>query len=280
MIIVTGATGLLGRAVLEQLLDRHPAEELGASVRDPEQAHELAARGVRVRRGDFAEPESLRDAFEGASRILLVSANATGEAANRLNAAAIAAAAASGAERILYTSHLGVAPSSPFPPMPVHHASEAALKATGVPFTALRNGFYASFAKLLAGGAAETGELRAPADGPVSYVAHADLAEAAALALLDPALDAEVLPLTGGAAVDLEQVAALIAERTGRPVRRVVVPDEEHRAGLEAAGLPPERVAIAMGMFLAAREGAFARVDPTLERLLGRPATPLAEVLA
>ncbi len=279
MIVISGANGQLGRQVVEQLLERVGAEQLGVSVRDPAQAQDLAERGVRVRRGDYTDPASMADAFAGASRVLVVSANAVGEPARALNRTAIDAAAASGASRILYTSHVGAEPVSPFPPMPTHAASEELLRATGVPFTALRNGFYANFVPVMLGDALQTGELRAPEDGPVSYTAHADLAEGAAIALTDPDLDVELLPLTASEAVDLEGVAVLLTELTGRTIRRVVVPDAEHRAGLAARGMPDERLAIAMGMFEAAREGRFAHVDPTLERLLGRASTPLREVL-
>src|SRR5688572_33454293 len=103
MIVITGANGQLGRAIV----DRLPAEGLAVSVRDPEGARDLAERGVRVHRGDFTEPETLRDAFEGAEQVLIVSAAATGEEALRRHRAAITAAVEAGARRILYTSHMG-----------------------------------------------------------------------------------------------------------------------------------------------------------------------------
>lgn len=279
MIIVTGANGKLGRAVVERLLERVPAEQIGVSVRDPEKAGPLAARGVRVRQGDFSDPGSLAYALEGASRVLVVSANSTGETAVRLNTAAINSAKAAGAERILYTSHMGASPTSLFPPMPVHAATESVLAASGVAFTSLRNGFYTSTVLQLLGAAAETGELAAPEDGPVSWTAHADLAEAAAIALTSGGFGGVTPPLTSSEAVDLSGVAALASELTGRPVRRVVVPDAEYRAGLLGRGLPEAAVNISMGLFLASRRGEFARTDPTLERLLGRPALSVRDVL-
>ncbi|MBI0383735.1 NAD(P)H-binding protein, partial [Streptomyces albiflaviniger] len=146
VIIVTGANGQLGRMVAERLLEAVPAEEIGVSVRDVAAARDLGARGVRVRRGDFADPDTLPHAFEGASKVLIVSTSTTGEAAVRGHRTAVAAAAAAGAERILYTSHMGASPSSPFAPMPDHAATEEALRQSGVPFTSLRNGFYVSSA--------------------------------------------------------------------------------------------------------------------------------------
>ncbi len=116
MIIVTGANGQLGHGTIERLLERVPAEQVGASVRDVEKARDLADRGVRVRQGDFADPASLVHAFEGATQILIVSANSIGEELLGLHRRAIDAAKASGARRVLYTSHMGANPSSVFRP--------------------------------------------------------------------------------------------------------------------------------------------------------------------
>ncbi len=182
MIIVTGANGQLGRAVAERLLERVPAERIGVSVRDLEKARDLEGRGVRVRRGDFDDAASLAHAFEGASRVLIVSVNSHGETAVRQHRAAIEVAKAAGARRILYTSHMGANPASSFAPMVDHAATEAALQDAGVPFTALRNGFYADSAAYLLGAALQTGELAVPEDGPVAWTTPADLAEAAAIA--------------------------------------------------------------------------------------------------
>ena len=276
MIIVTGANGQLGRMVAERLLERVPAEQIGVSVRDPEKARGLEERGVR--RGDFDDAASLAYAFEGASRVLVVSAGAAGEEAVRLNRTAIDAAGASGARRILYTDHMGSNPPSPFP-MPVYAASEAALRESGVAFTALRNGFYATSAGLLLGDAVKTGELAAPEDGSIAWTAHADLAEAAASALAEEVLDGVTPDLTGPGATDVAGIAAIAPELTGRPIRRVVVPDAEHRAGLLARGVPEQSADMLLGLFAASRRGEFANVDATLGRLFGQPPTPLRDVL-
>lgn len=280
MIIVTGANGQLGRLVAERLLELVPAGEIGVSVRDPEKARGLAERGVRVRRGDFGDAASLAHAFEGASKVLVVSTDATGEAAVRDHRAAIGAAVAAGAERVVYTSHMGADPASPFPPMPDHAATEAALRECGAGWTTLRNGFYATTAVMLLRQAAETGELVAPQDGPVAWTAHADLAAAAAHALTTGDLDGVTPPLTGPEALDLDGVAAAAARVTGRPVRRVVVSGTEYRAHLLAQGLPEPAADMLLGMFAAARQGAFAPADPALGKLLGRTPATFADVLA
>jgi len=211
--------------------------------------------------------------------VLVVSANSIGETAIRQNRAAIDAAKAAGAGRIVYTSHMGVDPASPFPPMAVHAATEAALRDSGVAYTALRNGFYAASARFFLGDALTTGESVAPEDGPIAYTSHPDLAKAAAIALTGEDLDGATPNLTAAEAVDLAGVAALASERSGRPIRRVVVPDAAYLAGLVAKGIPKERADMLVGLFAASRQGPFARVDPTLAHLLGRPATPLRDVL-
>ena len=280
VIIVTGANGRLGRATVEGLLDRVPAESIAVSVRDPEKARGLTERGIRVRRGDFTDPASLARAFEGASQVLIVSADTIGEAAVRQHRTAIEAAKAAGARRILYTSHVGVHPSSPFPPMPDHAATENALRDSGVASTSLRNGFYAATTVMLLRGALRTGELAAPQDGPVSWTAHADLAEAAAIVLTDEGgFDGPTPPLTGSEALDLADVAAIASEFTGRPIKRVTVTDEQYQADLDSHGMPTPQAEMLVGLFAASRQGDFSPVDPALADLIGRPPTPLRDVL-
>ncbi len=280
MIVVTGANGQLGRAVVEQLLHRIPATQLGVSVRKPEEASALQARGVRVRRGDFADAASLQHAFAGASQILIVSAATAGDVAVQQHHTAITAARAAGVRRILYTSHMGASPASAFAPMVDHAATEALLHTAGVAYTSLRNGFYTASGLMLMGQALTTGKLVAPEDGPVSWTAHADLAQAAALILMDESsLNGLTPPLTGTQALDLADIAAIATELTGRPITRVTVPDEEYRAGFLSSGVPAPRADLLLGLFVASRRGEFAAIDPALEQLLGRPPISVREVL-
>ncbi|MFB9834476.1 SDR family oxidoreductase [Actinoallomurus acaciae] len=281
MIILTGASGQLGKATVRRLLERVPAERIGVSVRDPEKVPELTARGVRVRRGDFEDPASLAHAFEGASRVLIVSTGTSGEAAVRHHRTAIDAAKEAGAGRIIYTSHMGANPASPFAPMVDHAATETALRDSGVPFTSLRNGFYAASGAMLLDDALRTGELAVPEDGPVSWTAHADLAEVTALALTgDGGLDGLTPALTGSEAIDMTRMAEIASELTGRTIRRSVVSDEAYRAGLLAHGLPEPAADLLLGIFAASRKGEFAEVDPTLARLIGRPPVSFGQFLA
>jgi len=279
MLIVTGANGKLGRLVVESLLQRVPAAQLGVSVRDPAQAADLAAKGVRVRRGDFADPASLAGAFEGASQVLVISSNSAGAEAVRHHRGAILAAKAAGAGRILYTSHVGASPTSAFQPMPDHFATEAAIRESGVPHTILRNGFYASTIPMLLGAARTTGEFAAPADGPMSWTGHADLAEATAMVMAATRTGNETLNLTAAEAVDLDGIAAQLAPLAGRPIKRIVISDADYVAGLVARGVPAPRAEMLAGMFVAARAGDFAKVDPTLAGMLGRAPEPVRHVL-
>jgi NAD(P)H dehydrogenase (quinone) len=280
MIVVTGANGQLGRTVVERLLERTPADGIGVSVRDPAKATELAERGVRVRRGDFDDVASLGEAFADADQVLIISAASTGEVARRQHRTAIDAARAAGVRRVVYTSHMGANPASLFAPMPDHAATEAMLQESGLAFTSLRNGFYASSGLMLLGQALEAGEVAAPEDGPVSWTAHADLAEAAAIALLEGGLDGVTPGLTGGEALDLADIAAIASEATGRPIRRTVVSDAEYRDALVSHGVPEQAAEMLVGLFAASRQGEFAAVDPTLERLLGRPPLTVRDLIA
>ncbi|MFY0405727.1 NAD(P)H-binding protein [Solicola sp. PLA-1-18] len=281
MIVVTGATGQLGSQVVHHLLDRLPPDQVGVSVRDPARASDLAARGVRVRRGDFAEPDTLAEAFEGASQVLVVSSDTLGAEGVALHRAAADAARDAGATRVLYTSHQGASAGSVFTPMPDHAATEDHLRTLGTAWTSLRNGFYASTVPRMIGGALETGELAVPADGPVSWTTHADLAEATAVLLADEGLpDGPTPPLTAPEAHDFADVARMLGDLTGRTVRRVVVEDEDWVRGLVDRGVPREQAEMLLLLFLASRRGEFAATDPTLEKLVGRPATSLREVLA
>lgn len=283
MIVVTGASGHLGRAILLELLQRAPGLPLGASVRDPRKAADLAARGVRVRRGDYRDPQSLTDAFEGASQMLLISSDAEARGGDAVaeHGNAIAAAKAAGVGRILYTSHMGANAGSKFLPMHTHAATEDLLAASGLPFTALRNGFYAESALGLLSGVEATHELVAPEDGKVAWTDHADLAAAAAAILIDEGrFDGPTPPLTGSAALDLADLAAIASDVLGHGVMRRMVPDEAFKAGLIAGGLPEGYAAMLLGLHEASRRGEFAAVDPTLEALIGRPPIAMRQVLA
>lgn len=283
MIVVTGATGQLGRRIVSELLARMPAERIGATTRDPDKAKDFAEAGVRVRRGDFADPASLPHAFEGAEQVLVVSSNAAAYGGDTMaqHRAAVAAAREAGARRVVYTSHMGASARSAFPPMRGHTATEALLADSGVAWTALRNGFYAGSGADLVGDVRESGAITLPADGKVSWTAHADLAAAAAVVLTEEGhFDGPTPPLTADTAVDLADLAAIAADLIGRDVRRSVVSDEAFERGALARGVPPSYAAVQLGLFKAARAGEFSATDPTLRSLIGRAPVSMREILA
>lgn len=283
MIVVTGATGQLGRAIVQDLLARLPAAQLGVSVRDPAKASDLQARGVRVRQADFSNSDSLTAAFEGAAQLLLVSSNARAYGGDPVaqHRAAIEAARHAGVRRIVYTSQMAASPLSAFAPAVDHAATEAVLAHSGLAWTALRHGFYASSALHFLGDSPATGLLETPADGPVAWTAHADLAQAAAAILAEGGREnGPTPPLTGREALDFADLARVASEVLGRPIRREVVSDEDFSAKLAARGTPPGAANMLLGLYKASRAGEFATTDPLLERLLGRPATTMRELLA
>jgi NAD(P)H dehydrogenase (quinone) len=279
MIIVTGATGPLNGATVDHLLDHVPAEQVAVAVRDVSRARRFAERGVEVRRGDYADPASLPAAFAGADQLLLVSSNDPVGDVVSLHRAAIEAAVTAGVGRILYTSHQGAALDSPFRPARSHAATEELLAGSGVPWTALRNGFYAHSLALTAGPWRETGVITVPADGPVSWTAREDAAEAAAAVLLSNGAHDGPTTITASSAPTFEDVAALASELAGRPVERVLVDPEEWVAAQIAAGQPEFLARFRLGIFEAAAGGFFAGTDPLLGTLLGRAPRTVRDAL-
>ena len=282
MIVVTGATGHLGRIIVEKVAGLVPAAQVSASVRDPAKAAKLKALGVRVRRGDFNDPDSLKYAFEGATQVLMVSSNARASGGDTVaqHRSAIAAARAVGVRRIVYTSHMAASASSAFAPMLDHRATEEMLQQSGLAWTALRNGFYANTVAMMIGDAVSSGILTAPADGKVSWTTHADLAAAAAAILLQEGrFEGPTPPLTAPDALDLGDVAAILADLHGRPVERQIIADEEQAAAMAQRGVSRSAIEITLGLYRAARAGEFAAVDPALAKLIGRKPMTLREVL-
>ena len=280
MIIVTGAAGALNGATVDHLLKRMPASELVVIARDPSKAVRFTDRGVEVRAGDYAHPNSLAAAFHGADQLLLVSSNDPTADAVTLHRAAIDAAAAAGVGRILYTSHQGAHPDTPFGPGRDHALTEQALANSGVPWTSLRNGFYLHSLAWLLGPWRHTGVISVPAEGPVSWTAREDAAEAAAVILLsDRAYDGPVT-LTAPAALTFAEVAATAAEVFGQPVRLDVLDPEPWVAAQIAAGQPEFVARFTLGMFQGAEAGYFAGTDPLLTELLRRPPRAVRDELA
>jgi uncharacterized protein YbjT (DUF2867 family) len=270
MIVITGVTGQLGSAVAEGVLRRLPASQIALSVRKPEQAGPFKDRGMDVRRGDFDEPESLFRSFAGAERLLLISASGIDhEKRSARHRNAVDAAVRAGVGHIYYTSLLPGHDSLAFV-MKAHLDTEADIKASGLPFTILKNGVYAEAWESYLG---KSGEVVVPADGPISWVSRLDLAEGIAKLLLDGGHLGETLNLTGPDAVDIKSVAGL----QGRPMR--IVSTEEYVAKLRAAGKDEDFARKWATTYFAMERGEFARIDSFLRTLLGRPLKTVEQVV-
>lgn len=210
-------------------------------------------------------------AFEGAEQLLLVSLDRTGEECVSGHRAAIDAAVKAKVGRILYTSQMGAAHDSRFQACRDHARTEDLLRATGLPWTALRNGFYAASALQFLESARHTGDIALPADGPVAWTGHDDLAEATTAIILDEGrFDGPTPPLTGPAALDFDTVAEIASQTTGRRFTRTVVPDDAFREQVLAHGAPAPIANLMLSIFDAARDGEFSTVDSTLAELIGR----------
>lgn len=270
MIVVTGATGALNGATTDHLLDHVAPDELVVVTRDPAKADRFARRGVTVRRGDYAEPDTLPAAFAGADQLLLVSSNDPDGDAVELHRSAVDAAVAAGVGHVLYTSHQGAAHDSPFRPAAGHAATEDLLAASGLRWTSLRNGFYAHSTTWLMGPWQQTGTVSVPFDGPVSWTAREDAAEAAARIILAGAPHDGPVTLTAPTAPTFRDLAGYASEVSGRAIGFEVLGEEAWRARAIASGQAPQMVGFVLGMYQAAAEGRFAGTDPLLGELLGR----------
>ncbi|WP_198663094.1 SDR family oxidoreductase [Cohaesibacter intestini] len=282
ILVVTGASGKLGGLVVEALLRLVPAEQIGVSVRDPAKLSHLAARGVRVRKGDYNDADSLRSAWEGAERVLLVSSNAAASGGNALaqHETAIAVAKELGVKRLLYTSQVSSNSQSHFPPGRDHAATEAMLAHSGLAWTALRHGFYADSAISMHASGLESSRLIGPEDGKVSWTTHQDLAEVDALFLSGREThEGPTPPLTGSEALDMGDLARLAGKIFGRTIERSVISESTMVENARRHGLPESVISVMTGYYRAAREGEFAMIDPTLKRLLGREPQRIKEIL-
>ena len=275
---VTGATGHLGALAIDALLERGVAPaDIVAIVRTPARADELARRGVTVRAGDYSRPDTLPAALAGVDVLLLVSGNELGQRVAQ-HGAVIEAAKGAGVARIAYTSVLR-ADTSPVVLAPEHRGTEQVLQASGVPFTILRNGWYTeNYAAQIGDYLARGAIVGAAGDGRVSAASRADYAAAAAAVLIGDGHDNAIYEL-GGPAFSLKELAAVLAELSGTDVVYRDLSVAELTEVLVGAGLDESTA-----RFVAALDEAVARGDlytdsSDLARLIGRPATPLADVI-
>ncbi|MFS0728137.1 SDR family oxidoreductase [Paenibacillus sp. 1P07SE] len=276
--LVTGATGHLGSKVVEALLAKVPASEVAVSVRHPEKAEGLRARGVEVRHGDFDQPASLDAAFAGIERILIISADGDNKTRIRQHTGAVEAAKRANVSFIAYTS-LTKAEESTNLMAPPHQATEAAIKDTGIPYSLLRNNWYLEN---------ELGTIRAvqagapwttsAGDGKVGWALRQDYAEAAAAVLTGEGHENSIYELSGPLLTQ-EELAAELGRLLGREVPVQQVDDETYAGIMKQAGLPEFVLPIVVGIQQSIRAGSLEVAHSDFEKVLGRPVTPVQEAL-
>ncbi len=276
-IVVTGATGKLGRLAVESLLNRGvPAGEIVAVGRDVARIDDLAARGVVVRHADYEDPQSLTAALTGAEKLLLISASEVGRRLHQ-HRNVVEAAKAAGVGLIVYTS----APNAGTAGYTIaldHRATEELIAASGLPYVILRNGWYLENYTPQIPTYLEYGIAGSAGNGRISAATRADLAEAAAAALTTEGHEGRVYEL-GGEPFTLAELAAEISRQSGREVAYTDLPEQEYARLLADAGVPEAFAAVLADSDVGAGRGELYADRADLEKLIGRPVTPLADVI-
>lgn len=277
-ILVTGATGHLGSKVVSSLLTNVPASNIVVSVRNPEKADDLRAKGVEVRQGDFDQPASLDSAFAGIDRILIVSADGDNETRIRQHINAVEAATRAKVGFIAYTS-LAQADVSTNLMAPPHQATERAIRESGIPYAFLRNNWYLENEL----GTIQAVQAGAPwvtsaGAGKVGWLLRQDYAAAAAAVLTGEGHENKIYELSGPLLTQ-DELAAELSQVIGKEVQVQQVSDEAYAEGMKQAGLPEFLLPLVVGIQQSIREGSLAVDSNDLERVLGRPATSLQDAL-
>ncbi|GAA4266792.1 SDR family oxidoreductase [Frondihabitans peucedani] len=278
-IIVTAASGKLGRLVVEALLARGAApSSVVATARDTSRLSDLAERGVATAPLDYTKPETISAVIGEGDTVVLISSDAVGQRIDQ-HRAVIDAAKAAGAARVVYTS-APKATTSDLILAPEHKATEEYLTASGVPFTILRNGWYTENYAGEVAKARESGEITSSTgDGRVASASRSDYAEAAAVAALDDSTAGATYELSGDRAWDWDELAAAISEITGTPVAYRRLSPAEHAAQLAGFGLDEGTVGFVVGLDGNIRDGLLGETSGELRELIGHPTVPLVEGL-
>ncbi|MEU5808114.1 SDR family oxidoreductase [Streptomyces sp. NPDC047718] len=277
-IVVTGATGALGRLVVEELLKRVPAAEVAVAVRDKAKAEDLAERGVEVRIADYDAPETLADAFRAGDRVLLISGNAVGHRVPQ-HTAVIEAAKAAGVAQLAYTGILG-GPEADFDLAAEHKVTEQALLDSGLPYTFLRNGWYhENYTAQLAGVLAHGAVVGSAGEGRIASAARADYAAAAAAVLTGEGHLNRIYELSGDTAWSMAEYAAEVSAQSDKEIAYTDLPAEAHLSALTGAGVPEAFAALLVDVDAAISRGSLGHTGGDLARLIGRPTTPVAEAI-
>ncbi|MYM93155.1 NAD(P)H-binding protein [Duganella vulcania] len=278
MIIVTGASGQLGRLVIARLLKTVPAAQIVAAVRDVAKVADLAAQGVQVRRADYADPASLDAAFQGAAKVLLISSSELGQRGPQ-HRNVVDAAVRAKAGLLAYTSVLH-ADTSPLALAAEHRETEAAVRASGLPYTLLRNGWYVENYTGGLGAALAHGALAGGAgEGRISAAARADYADAAAAVLASAGPVQQVYELAGDQAFTLGELAAEVSRQSGKQIPFHNLPQQDYREMLVSVGLPAPLADLIADSDAQAAKGALYDGSGTLGKLIGHPTISLADAV-
>jgi NAD(P)H dehydrogenase (quinone) len=279
MILVTGATGKLGRHVVEGLLKEVPAAEIVAAVRNPQKAADLAARGVQVRQADYTRPDTLRRAFAGAEKLLLISSNELGQRTPQ-HLAVVAAAKSAGVGLLAYTSVLR-ADSSTLVLAAEHKATEEAIRASGLKFTFLRNGWYLENHTEQLGPAVQHGAIvGAAGNGRFASASRSDYAAAAVAVLTGAGHENKIYELAGDNPFTLAELASEVSRQAGKPVAYNNLPPEQYREVLVGFGIPPAIASMLVDSDVGASRGELDSSSRDLHHLIGRPTVTLADAVA
>jgi NAD(P)H dehydrogenase (quinone) len=279
MYAITGATGQLGRLVIDALLKGVPADQIIAAVRNPAKARDLAERGVIVRKADYDRPETLATALVGVDKLLLISST---EVSGRLpqHRSVIEAAQRAGVSLLAYTSMLH-ADTSPATLATEHRQTEEVIAASTLPSVILRNGWYTENHLMALPAALEHGAfVGAAKDGRFSSAARKDYAEAAAVALMADGQAGKTYELAADQSFSMAELAAEVSRQSGKTVVYNDLPQNAYEGVLTGAGLPPDLAALLADADVAASHGALFDESHQLSRLIGRPTTPMESVVA
>ncbi|MFC7987126.1 SDR family oxidoreductase [Streptomyces sp. NPDC057336] len=277
-IVVTGATGNLGRHVVRQLLEKVPADQVTAVVRDRAKAADLAARGVRLAVADYNDPQTFDDVFAAGDRVLLISGNEFDKGRVRQHTVVIDAAKKAGVALLAYTS----APSSLTAALADdHRATEEVLVGSGVPYVLLRNGWYhENYTEQLAPVLEHGAVVQAAGEGRVSSASRADYAAAAVAVLTGDGHENKAYELGGDEAWSFAEYAAELSRQTGKEIAYTPVSTTAYTGILTGAGVPGPLAEVFAGVDAAIEKGELVVSTGDLSRLAGRPTTPLSEAVA
>jgi NAD(P)H dehydrogenase (quinone) len=273
MYFLSGASGQLGQLVTQELSGKVNPKDVTLGSRHTDKLAGFAAKGFKTARFDFDDAAGMEKALKGHDTLLLISGDGPTEARIAQQLAAIAAAKAAGVKRIVYTSFTNPTSKSHFSFNKAHEATESALKTSGLAYTSLRNNQYAENIGGAVDYARQAGTLALPgAAGKVAFITRADIAKAAAAALVEKASGNKIYEITGPKAYDLHEVATLLAAKWNKPVAVAELPQEAFAGMLSGMGLPPFLVEALQGIRAAVGAGEFEAVSNDFEKLTGKKA--------